>query len=167
MSSENFSPLTIDQIVETHSQAVYGYAFRLSGSPQDAEDLTQQTFLTAHRKIDQLREPERIKSWLLTITRNLFLKQCRKKAPINWDNEWLDAIPEDSPALDGPYDIEQLQTALAELPEPQRLILLMFYFEELPYKEIAEQLDVPLGTVMSRLARAKQVLRARLEKSGP
>jgi len=167
MNAEKFPLPTIDRIVETHSRAVYGYAFRLCGSSQDAEDLTQQAFLTAHQKIDQLREPDRIKSWLLTITRNLFLKQCRKKAPVNWENEWLDAMPEDPPALDGPYDIEQLQAALAELPEPQRLILLMFYFEELPYKEIAEQLDIPLGTVMSRLARAKRVLRARLEKSGP
>jgi DNA-directed RNA polymerase specialized sigma24 family protein len=80
----------------------------------------------------------------------------------------LEEIPAEDIADDS-IDREELQTALGELPDEYRLVVLMFYFEELSYKEIAEQLEIPIGTVMSRLSRAKGHLRARLacELDGP
>jgi RNA polymerase sigma-70 factor (ECF subfamily) len=76
----------------------------------------------------------------------------------------LDALPEPSDSIDEPleFDSEKLQLALNELPEEFRFPLVLFYFQELSYQEIAAQLDVPLGTVMSRLSRGKQHLRRRL-----
>ena len=126
-------------------------------------DYHQQTFLLAQQKLHQLREPEKAKSWLFTITRTLYLKVLRKRTPalagdIELDlGSWQDEIPHQDD-----FDVELLQNAVSELPEPFRLVLLMFYFEELSYKQIADQLELPPGTVMSRLARAKSHLRQKL-----
>lgn len=147
-------------LVETHSELLYRYAYRLCGSAVDAEDLTQQTFLAAHSHLDQLRDTERAKAWLCTILRNAYLKQFRANLPTSR----LDDVAEpavESP-LDSPVDEEQLQAALLELPEEYRSPVVLFYFEEFSYKEIAEQLGVPIGTVMSRLARGKAWLKKRL-----
>lgn len=148
------------QIVEQHYSSIYGYAYRLSGSVADAEDLTQQTFMIAHQKLNQVREQDKVVRWLYTIARTCFLKSQRRKRPSAAANFELnvDEIPERFPD-DSPVDEERLQTALNELGEDSRVVVTMFYFDELSYKEIAEQLAIPIGTVMSRLARAKGRLR--------
>jgi RNA polymerase sigma-70 factor, ECF subfamily len=149
----------IAQIVAEHHRAVYGYAYRLTGSVHDAEDLTQEVFLIAHRKIGQLRDVETAKSWLFAIARNAFLRDRRPKHPLlaaDADVE-VDLIADD-PADDG-VDRDRLQAALNRLPEVFRAAVAMYYFEERSYREIADELDVPIGTVMSRLARAKDQLR--------
>jgi RNA polymerase sigma-70 factor (ECF subfamily) len=147
-------------LVEAHSELLYRYAFRLCGSAADAEDLTQQAFLAAHNHMDQLRDPERAKAWLCTILRNVYLKQFRtsiRSARLDDVAEPAEELP-----IDSPIDEEQLQVALFELPEEYRSPVVLFYFEEFSYKEIAEQLGVPIGTVMSRLARGKALLKKRL-----
>jgi RNA polymerase sigma-70 factor, ECF subfamily len=151
-----------DRLVDEHLAAVYRYAFRLTGKVADAEDLTQQTFLIAQERIDQLRDPERARAWLLTVLRRCFLKNCRrKKETLAGDLELqLEHIPE-QPATDS-LDREALQAALDELPPEFRLIVVMFYFEHCSYKEIAASQELPIGTVMSRLSRAKTILRRRL-----
>jgi RNA polymerase sigma-70 factor, ECF subfamily len=153
----------IARLVAEHHAWVYRAAYRLCGSSADAEDLTQQTFLTAQRALAQLREPAAARGWLATILRTGFLKGVRKRQPLSAESHDVDlhqfAAPiADTPAIDG----EMLQVALADLSDDARLILTMFYFEELSYRDIAEQLEVPLGTVMSRLSRAKDQLRRRL-----
>ena len=155
--------MDIAQLVAEHHQAVYGYAYRLSGSVPDAEDLTQQVFMTAHQKMGQVRSAESIRSWLFTILRNCFLKTCQKRRPVPAENLRLnmDTIPAKLPD-ELPIDQERLQTALGRLPEKFRLVVTMFFYEGCCYREIAEKLDLPMGTVMSRLARAKGQLRSTL-----
>lgn len=151
------------ELILAHHAPLYRYAYRLTGQPADAEDLTQQAFLIAQQKLHQLREVERGSAWLYTIVRSCFLKACRKKQPAtqvgNWD---ADDVPAALPSIDS-VDQEALAAALGELPDDFRVVVLMFYFEDLSYKEIADQLQLPIGTVMSRLSRAKTHLRRRLE----
>ena len=157
------STQSIQQLVQDHYAALYRFAYRLSGSSQEAEDLTQETYCQAYRSIAQLRDGAKAKAWLFTILRNAYLHKLRSsKRMQELSPEALAEIPQRLP--DPLPDIEpaQLQEALGELPEEFRTPLLLFYFEEFSYREIAEQLHVPLGTVMSRLARAKAHLRGRL-----
>jgi RNA polymerase sigma-70 factor (ECF subfamily) len=153
----------IARLVAEHHAWVYRAAYRLCGSVADAEDLTQQTFLSAQRALAQLREPAAARGWLGAILRTGFLKGVRKRRPLSAEShdvaldDFAGPIAED-PAIDG----ETLAAALAGLSDDSRLILTMFYFEELSYRDIAAQLEVPLGTVMSRLSRAKEQLRRKL-----
>ncbi len=149
-------------LVMENQAALYRYAYRLAGNTVDAEDLCQQTFLLAQSKLHQLRDPSGARSWLFSILRNCFLKSFRK-----WDfvpetdlKTSLANIPE--PIEEASIDQERLQASLNELPSEYRAVLLMFYFEEMSYKEIAERLQIPLGTVMSRLSRSKRHLRTKL-----
>lgn len=155
--------ITIEELVEQFHLPVYRFAFRLTGQATDAEDLTQQTFLTAQESLHQLRDPASARSWLFTILRNRFLKERMRWEPVSAaDLELdLDVVPE-SPSLIEHIDYERLQQAIDSLPSEYRLVLVMFYFEEYRYREIAERLELPIGTVMSRLARAKRHLRRAL-----
>lgn len=146
---------------------VFRAAFRLSGSNADAEDLTQQTFLAAHRNLGQLREERAALGWLMAILRSCFLKECRKRRPLAADDcdIDLDLYAEELPT-ENEIDPEVLQNALGELSAESRSMLMMFYFEELSYREIAAATDVPIGTVMSRLSRAKEQLRRKLSDGG-
>lgn len=158
--------MDIAQIVAEHHGAVYRYAYRLAGSVPDAEDLTQQVFLVAQQNLGQLRKEEAIRSWLFAVLRNGFLKMLRHRRPqvaANLDLN-LDHVPAEIPA-EGEIDGQRLQQALNELPDTYRLVVVMFYFEDVSYREIADRLEIPIGTVMSRLARAKQHLRARLSEA--
>lgn len=167
------SPLveTVTRWVQLHHAALYRYAFRLTGSTSDAEDLTQQTFLAALEHGASVRDEERVRGWLYTVLRHRFWKQRRRRQPVVGKSEldWSDLPDRVQPdGADGdlfaqlPFDQATLQTTLQQLPDSSRLVLLMFYFEELSYREIAAQLEIPLGTVMSRLSRAKEHLRNRL-----
>lgn len=149
-------------LVEEHASYLFRYAYRLSGSQADAEDLLQQTFLMAHRHGEQLREPERARAWLCVILRNAFLKQVSKPRECALNPEIEIPEPSSDAPLEGGIDSEELQTALQELSDEYRLPLLLYYFEDLSYKDIAEQLGIPIGTVMSRLARGKALLKRRL-----
>jgi RNA polymerase sigma-70 factor (ECF subfamily) len=150
--------------VAEHSAELYRYAYRLAGQAADAEDLTQQTFLIAHSKLDQLRSAESCRSWLFAILRSCFLKLVRASASMPAATEFpLETLAAEVPeALD--EDRDRLHKVLGELPPEFRLVLTMFYFEECSYRQIAEQLELPIGTVMSRLSRAKNHLRARLSE---
>src|ERR1017187_2882277 len=95
--------LDITQLVAEHHQAVYRYAFRLTGSICDAEDLTQQVFLVAQQKLGQLRTVELARNWLFTMLRNLFLKSHRRKRMLSSDELafGLDNLPAEVPSDDG------------------------------------------------------------------
>lgn len=154
---------TVQRLVDDHYLALYRYAYRLSGSSADAEDLTQEAFCKAQINLTQLREPERAKAWLFSILRNAYLHRLRADRQQRCISlEGLGDLPEPSPEPLPPVDPEQLQHALDELPEVFRTPVILFYFEDFSYRDIAEQMDLPLGTVMSRLARAKAHLRERL-----
>jgi RNA polymerase sigma-70 factor, ECF subfamily len=160
------APRDIVGVVRAYHQQVYRYAYHLAGNAADAEDLAQQTFLIAHQKLYQIREWSKLDRWLFAVLRSCFRRQCRRRIPTPVASLELEMedVPVPSPAVDA-IDREQLGWALQQLPGPSRVILMMFYFDAYSYKEIAEQLEVPIGTVMSRLARAKDRLRALLTES--
>jgi RNA polymerase sigma-70 factor (ECF subfamily) len=153
----------VEGLVAAHYRALYRYAFRLTGSAADAEDLTQETFCKAQANGRQLRDGDRAKAWLFAILRNAYLHRMRHRrheAPLALEElgDVAEPLPEPLPEV-GP---EQLQEALNQLPEGFRTPVILFYFEEFTYRDIAEQMELPLGTVMSRLSRAKAFLRERL-----
>lgn len=152
----------VARLVAEHYAAVFRYAYRLSGNNADAEDLTQLAFLAAQRKLEQLRGEDAARSWLFAILRNCFLASRRQTHAdvVGADLRW-DELPDEAPApreIDG----ELLQQALNALPDQFRLVVLMYYFEDCSYQEISERLEIPVGTVMSRLSRGKGALRAGL-----
>jgi RNA polymerase sigma-70 factor (ECF subfamily) len=153
----------LECLVQTLHADLYRYAYRLTGSVADAEDLTQQAFLLAQEKLHQLRDPAAARAWLFAILRNAYLKSTRRRVPISAASIDLnvDEIPGEEGLIEA-IDTARLQAALNELADPFKLVLLLFYFEECSYREIAQRLELPIGTVMSRLARAKSQLRARL-----
>lgn len=154
-------------------QLLHAMAMRLTRDPHDAEDLVQDTLLRAHRGIDRFdgRYP---RAWLLTILRNTHLNRIRKRTPhLAFDPEATfgqlpaddgrDTVAED--ALDRIAD-PVLVAALDRLSEAHRSIVGLVDIDGLSYLEAAELLDIPVGTVMSRLHRGRTRLRAILERDG-
>jgi len=160
---ESRSAPNLAELAREHYALVYRYAYRLSGSAEEAEDLTQQAFLTAHRRLHQLRDANSAKSWLCAILRNTFLTRVTSQRSLQMVplHGFWDPVQEQSAPPS--FDSNELQQVLNELSEEFRTPLILYYFEEFSYREIAEQMAVPIGTVMSRLARAKTHLRRRLE----
>jgi RNA polymerase sigma-70 factor, ECF subfamily len=160
--AEQCGNLDIARLVAEHHAAVYRYAYRLSRSAADAEDLTQEVFLAAQQNLGQLRDPALGLSWLFTILRNRYLKNAQRRRPVVAANLKLNLDGFAEPVQEEPIDPQRLQGLLDELPEKHRFVLVMFYFDNCSYKQIADELGLPMGTVMSRIARAKAHLRARL-----
>jgi len=158
----------VQQLVEEHYPNLYRYAYRLTGSAADAEDLTQDTFCKAQTQLTQLRQADRVKPWLYSILRNAYLHRVRSRQQqrcVSLDQ--VGDLPE-APADPLPeVEPERLQQALNELDEVFRTPVILYYFEDFSYRDIAEQMDLPIGTVMSRLARAKAYLRSRLLPAAP
>lgn len=154
-------PMKIETLVAEHAQAAYAYGFRLSGNAVDAEDLAQQAFLLAQINLHQLKDPTRSRSWLLQIVRNCFLREIKQKKRtfLETDIDLLISEEVTRNPVATEIDDEKIRIALDELPDDYRVVLLMFYFEDASYKQIASELELPIGTVMSRLARAKSHLR--------
>ena len=156
---------SVRELIDAHYDPLYRYAYRLSGSVADAEDLTQEAFGKALARSDQLRDPEKAKGWLFRILRNLYLHRLRdrKRHPtVSIDSVREPPAAEPPSGLATDIDPARLQEVLNGLDEAFRTPLILFYFEDFSYKDIAEQMGVPIGTVMSRLARAKAHLRDKL-----
>ena len=164
------SGLEIQDLIRDYHADVYRYAFRLAGQHADAEDLTQQCFATACSKLEQLRDLSRARGWLFVILRRCFLRTKRRRRVLNVSDLEMkvDELPARIPEQED-IDEEALQMALSALPDNLRLVLVMFYFDEMSYRKIAAELTIPIGTVMSRLSRAKGRLRHLLlsESMGP
>jgi RNA polymerase sigma-70 factor, ECF subfamily len=158
-----------------HLDAVYRFALRLSGAPDHAEDLVQETFLRAFRSWGQYTRGTQAKSWLFTICRNVFLRGRERRQrhdeivvenvgregpganPIN--PVWVSVLGVD-PEGDFFESIvdDEIIHAIDELPEEYRTAVVLSDLEGLPYAEIAELMDVPVGTVKSRLFRGRRQL---------
>jgi RNA polymerase sigma-70 factor (ECF subfamily) len=156
-------PGSVTELVEQHYESLYRYAYRLSGAAADADDLTQETFCKAQAQFKQLRDRGRAKPWLFSILRNLYLHRLRSdrahpSVPLDAVGDLPETLPDELPEVDP----GRLQEALDDLPELFRTPIILYYFEDFSYRDIAEQMDLPIGTVMSRLARAKGILRQRL-----
>jgi len=159
----NVAALDFEELVEVFYMPLYRFALSLSREPCDAADLTQQTFLLWASKGHQLREDSKVKSWLFTTLYREFLRGERKRfqqLESGSETELSDvqSLPMAANQLDG----DAVVRALLDLEEIYRAPLSLFYLQEHSYKEIAETLDIPVGTVMSRISRGKAQLRKQL-----
>ena len=148
-------PDDFEQIVSQHYEPLYRFAFSLTGTEADACDLTQQTFYIWATREHQLRDRSKVKSWLFTILHREFLN-IRKRAVRFPHFELSDAIedlPTISPEVVSTLDSARVLEFLGEIQEPYRAALTLFYLEDYSYKEIANILEVPIGTVRSRISR--------------
>lgn len=165
-----WTPPTWDEIVREHSARVYRLAYRLSGNRQDAEDLTQETFLRVFRSLSSYT-PGTFEGWLHRITTNLFLDQVRRKKRIRMEAMGDDAArvaaPEDRGRPERGFEHANLdhdvQAALDALRPEYRAAVVLCDIEGLSYEEIAVTLGIKLGTVRSRIHRARAQLRDALE----
>lgn len=170
-----------DQIFEEealpHMDALYNYARSISYNKQDAEDLVQETFLRAYRFFHQYEPGTNCKAWLFTILRNLYNTQYKqyKTSPDQVHYEQMEEIYEqiaddavasvvDDPETEFFENIlpDEIVNAIEDLPEEYKSVLILADIEDFAYKEIAEILDIPMGTVMSRLHRARNTLKKKL-----
>ena len=152
----------VEQLVGEHYASLYRYAYRLTGSAADAEDLTQEVFCKAQAKQDQLRDPGAARAWLFTILRNAYLHRLRTDRR-HLSLEEIGRHPRTaSRSACRRWNPSGFSKRSNEMPEAFRTPVILYYFEEFSYRDIAGQMEVPLGTVMSRLARGKAFLRGRL-----
>ena len=172
MRSEAFEQEVVD-----HMDMLYAVALRLTRDPLAAQDLTQNTVVKALRFYDGFKEGTYIKAWLLTILRNTFINEYRRTArgpafvELTGAEEAAATAPDPEVAFEPdrgnrPDMLEllddEVRDALDELPEDFRVVVIMADLEDRSYKEIAQVVDCPLGTVMSRLYRGRKLLRERL-----
>ena len=157
MDSDDFA-----QIVEGHYEALYRFALSLTRAEADARDLTQETFYVWASKGSQLRDRSKAKAWLFTTLHRAFLGTRRRltRFPHQPLQELDDGdLPEISPDFTNAADRPEVLSALAKVDEVYQAAVALFYLEDCSYQEIAEILEVPLGTVKSRIARGISQLR--------
>jgi RNA polymerase sigma-70 factor (ECF subfamily) len=145
--------------------ALYSTALRLTGKPQDAEDLVQETFLRAYRSFGQFAPGTNLRAWMHTILRNVCTDTRRKAARTLQGGELPEDGPPVAPAQEAFGAERDLERALAGLPEVFREAVILRDVEELSYEEISGVLGVPIGTVTSRIYRGRALLRSAL--AGP
>jgi RNA polymerase sigma-70 factor (ECF subfamily) len=164
MPSDDF-----EQIVSQHYESLYKFALSLTRAEADACDLTQQTFYLWATKGHQLRDRGKVKSWLFTILHREFLSIRRRAVrfphfELNDQNEELPII---SPDVVNTLDAARVLELLGQIQVPYLAALSLFYLEDYSYKEIAEILEIPLGTVRSRISRGvRQLQQTILEGAG-
>jgi len=159
-SREDFSSALIAQL-----PALRRYATALVGNPAAADDLVQDCIERALRRSEQIRDGRRLAGWLRSILHNLYVDELRRRRARGIEEDISNLM--DDKALSTPAEdrgaLNELSAALNSLNFEHRQILLLVGLEGLNYREIAEELRVPMGTVMSRLARARERLRNALE----
>jgi RNA polymerase sigma-70 factor (ECF subfamily) len=163
MSNDAFA-----ELVDAHYAPLYRFALSLARNASDAGDLVQQTFFIWATKGHGLRELSKAKSWLFTTLYREFLRGRRRDSR----SQSIEDLPagEREPAAEdvdrvSKIDAALVMSALQTVDEAFRAPLTLFYLEDLSYQEIADALDVPIGTVMSRLSRGKSQLRTALERA--
>lgn len=155
-------------LVERYQDELFRFLYRLSGDRQTAEDAFQEAFLQVHLSVDTFDPERRFRPWLFTIAANKARDLLRKKArrhaldlssPLGNSSEdagtFIDLLEVDVPAPDDAFDARErdamVQEAMSKMPLPLREILLLAYFQRLSYVQISDDLQIPLGTVKSRL----------------
>jgi RNA polymerase sigma factor (sigma-70 family) len=159
--------LDLESVVSELYSPLYWFAFALTRNETQAADFTQETFLILAKQHAQVRDVTKIKSWLFTTLRREFLRSLRTQSShpeVELKPEHQDQLVTD-PAVHQAADAATALKALAQVDEGYRMVLELFYQADLSYKEIATTLDIPIGTVMSRLSRGKDQLRTLLAKT--
>jgi RNA polymerase sigma-70 factor, ECF subfamily len=154
------STADFEDLVGRYYRLLYQFAFSLTHNETEACDLTQQTFYVWAVKGHQLRDATKVKTWLFTTLYREFLKGRRRQTRFpHLELEQMDhELPTISPTMVDQLDADTVVEALGRVDELYRAPLALFYLEEHTYKEIAEILDVPIGTVQSRISRGKAQL---------
>lgn len=170
-SREEFESLALPQL-----DALYRTAYRMAGDAATAEDLVQETMLRAFRSFRSFQPGTNFRAWLFTILTNSFINEYRRrgKGPVLADFGENDPVADDGRRLTA-EDVRAIRDrlgdeaarALDKVPPALRLVFLLATFEEMSYKEIAEVVGIPIGTVMSRLFRARAILRQHLKEAKP
>jgi RNA polymerase sigma-70 factor (ECF subfamily) len=168
-----------EQLVLDHMDMLYAVALKLTRNSTDAEDLVQNAVVKALRFHDKFKEGTYIKAWLLTILRNTFINDYRRKvrSPAMTELSGTEAAADRSPDPEVPIEVEfgdrealmellddEVRAALEAVPLDFRLPVIMADMEDKSYKEIADAMNCPLGTVMSRLYRGRKLLREALQE---
>ncbi len=156
-----------EELVDAHYQALYRFGISLTRDSNKASDLVQETFCIWAAKGGQLKDRSKAKTWLFTTLHREFLSQRRRAS--KFSDEPLDEAAvgaAESPLDDAErqMDGQRAMELLGALDETYRVPLALFYLQQHSYKEIAEILEVPIGTVMSRLSRGKEMLRKRMNQ---
>jgi RNA polymerase sigma-70 factor (ECF subfamily) len=154
-----------EQLVDAHYAALYRFALSLAKNEMDAADLTQQTFYIWAEKGHELRDAAKAKTWLFTTIYREFLG--RRRHETRFPKVALDEAPDeaaDAPVVADKIDAAAALEALGKLEENYRAPVTLFYLKQFSYTEIADVLNVPIGTVMSRLSRGKAQLRQLLSE---
>ena len=158
-----------ESLVVRFYQPLYQFAFSLTRAEADACDLTQQTFYVWATKGHQLRDKSKVKTWLFTTLHRAFLESRRRQT--RFPHYELSEVPLELPVLlpdsINKLDSAQVLDALARVDEIYQAPVTLFYLEDCSYKEIAEILEVPIGTVKSRMARGIGQLHSLLSSGGP
>lgn len=160
-----------------HMNALYNFALRMTGDPDDADDLVQETYLKAFRFFDKFEKGTNCKAWLFRILKNSYINDYRKhsKEPSKVDYEDIENFYENIKSSDVKSshlteDVynnlldDEVSAAISSLPEDFRTVIILSDIEGFTYEEIADFVDVPIGTVRSRLHRARKMLYVRLHK---
>lgn len=160
-----------------HMNALYNFALRMTGDPDDADDLVQETYLKAFRFFDKFEKGTNCKAWLFRILKNSYINDYRKnsKQPSKVDYEDIENFYEtikssevkSSHLTEDVYNNlldDEVSAAISSLPEDFRTVIILSDIEGFTYEEIADFVDVPIGTVRSRLHRARKMLYVRLHK---
>ena len=155
-----------NRLVDPHIKFLYNMALKYTGNRYDAEDIVQEALFIALENLNSLRDDTKCKSWLFSILRSVFLKELRKNAKklqfeFDKKEDYLTSLGKAAESVDVQRVLEKkidearIQSLLNRLPEKYKSPIFLYFVEDLSYKEIAEYLEVPVGTVMSRLSRAK------------
>jgi len=163
------------EIVEIYSNSIYQLGYRMLGNRHEAEDIAQEAFIRAYVNIKSFNQDLKFSTWLFRIATNLCIDRIRKKKP----DYYLDAevsgtegltmysqLPSNTPLPEKELESlelqETVQKEILKLPEKYRSVIVLKYIEELSLNEISEILDMPLGTVKTRIHRGREALRQQL-----
>lgn len=144
-------------LIKENEKQLYAIAYAILKNEADTEDAVCSAIQKAYEKLEQLKSPKKFKAWMATITRNEALQLRRKRVELPGD-AMLETMIE--PSIDV-YD--ELWDVVQKLPEEYRMVILLYYYNELSIREIAQILEIPLGTVKSRMSRGRAMLKNELE----
>ena len=152
-----------DQLIESRRERLYRLAFSWCHDSMLADDLVQDTLNKALQKQDQIKDLEKLNAWMFRILHNTWMEHLRRYKPTT-DLDDIDPLDEQTPErlLSDEQLVKLVHQAVSKLPMPQRQVVTLVNLEESSYADVAEILDIPIGTVMSRLSRARITLKKSL-----